>query len=219
MTEPVHIGDATLYLGDCRDICRPLPTVAALVTDPPYGIGERMQGGTWGAASKYDDFRKWDVAPQSGWLESLASEIQAVIWGGNYFSLPASRCWLAWDKQNAVPTMADVELAWTNLDRPAKRFSAPVGVHSFGHPTEKPLRLIEWCLSLLKPGAVLDPYMGSGTTGVACANLGRKFIGVEIDPRYFDIACERIAAAYAQGRLFGNELDQHAPGMRQADFA
>jgi site-specific DNA-methyltransferase (adenine-specific)/modification methylase len=214
---PVTIGSATLYLGDCREVCWPLPEVDVLVTDPPYGIGDRMQGGTWGAAEKYADFRKWDVAPQTPWLLSLASEIEAIVWGGNYFGLPGSRCWLSWDKQNAVPTMADFELAWTNLDRPAKRFSAPVGSHAHGHPTEKPLRLMEWCVSLTKGRRVLDPYMGSGTTGVACANLGRPFVGVEIDPRYFDVACKRIEAAQNQIRLF-DDLERHVPGVKQADF-
>ncbi|MDQ5959379.1 MAG: hypothetical protein QG592_458, partial [Pseudomonadota bacterium] len=114
-----------------------------------------------------------------------------------------SRCWLVWDKQNAVPTMADHELAWTNLDRPGKRKSLPVGSHANGHPTEKPVALMEWCL-IFVPDAqtILDPFMGSGTTGVACANLGRAFIGIERERKYFDIACERIAAAQAQQRLF-----------------
>lgn len=202
MVEPVIIGDARLYLGDCLEILPTLGKVDAVVTDPPYGIGDRMQGGTWGSASKYADFRGWDVAPTAETFASLlAVAEQVVIWGGNYFGLPRSRCWLAWDKQNAVPTMADVELAWTNLERPAKRLSCPVGVHEWGHPTEKPLRLMEWFVGHTK-GEVLDPFMGSGTTGVACAKLGRKFIGIEIEPRYFDIACRRIKDAYRQPRLF-----------------
>jgi DNA modification methylase len=201
------IGNATLYLADCFDLlpemqkaCNPF---GALVTDPPYGIGDRMQGGTWGAAEKYADFRKWDKAPtqtEIGWLLSLAE--QSVIWGGNYFAVPPSRCWLVWDKRNAVPTMADCELAWTNFDKPAKRFSWPVGIHSFGHPTEKPVALMDWCIAQTDPGTVIDPFMGTGTTGIACVNLNRKFLGVEVDAKYFDIACERISAAYAQGRLF-----------------
>lgn len=186
-----HIGDATLFLGDCRELLPLLDQVDAVVTDPPYGIGEKMQGGTWGAANKYADFRRWDTAPETDWLLSLCADRQAIVWGGNYFGLPPSRCWLAWDKQNAVPTMSDLELAWTNLDRPAKRMSLPVGVHSSGHPTEKPLPLMSWCVGFTK-GVVLDPYMGSGTTGIACIRTGRKFIGIEIDKGYFDIACVRI---------------------------
>lgn len=197
------IGDCWLIQGDCREILPLLPKVDAVVTDPPYGIGERMQGGTWGSAAKYADFRRWDIAPSVDWLADLCTDKEAIVWGGNYFPLPSSRCWLAWDKQNAVPTMSDVELAWTNLDRPAKRISLPVGVHEHGHPTEKPLRLMQWCLGFVpKALIVLDPFMGSGTTGVACVKLGRRFIGIEIEERYFDIACRRIEEAYKQPDFF-----------------
>lgn len=198
------VGTATLYLADCYSVLPTLPKVDALITDPPYGIGERMQGGTWGAAEKYSDFRSWDVAPSAGQIETiLASAEKSIMWGGNYFTMPPARCWLVWDKRNAVPTMADCELAWTNLDKPTKRFSWPVGVHEYGHPTEKPVCLMEWCV--LQAGEsliIVDPFMGTGTTGVACANLGRKFIGIEIEPKYFDVACERVHAAHAQMRLF-----------------
>ena len=93
-------------------------------------------------------------------------------------------------------------MAWTNLDKPAKRLDLPVGRVEFGHPTQKPIRLMEWCLGHIDPGATIDPFMGSGTTGVACANLGRTFIGIEREPKYFDIACQRIKAAQDQMRLF-----------------
>jgi site-specific DNA-methyltransferase (adenine-specific)/modification methylase len=99
--------------------------------------------------------------------------------------------------------MADVELAWTNLDRPAKRFRGLVGRVESGHPTQKPLDLMLWTIEQAGgPASVLDPFMGSGTTGVACAQLGRAFTGIERERKYFDIACERIAAAQAQGKMF-----------------
>ena len=204
MSRVEHIGDATLYLGDCRDILPGLGKVDAVVTDPPYGLGKRMQGGTWGAQDHNSGFLKWDLeAPQDVVSSLIAMNIPAIIWGGNYFQVPPSRCWLNWDKVNAVPTMADFEQAWTNLDRPSKRRCLPVGRVEFGHPTQKPLPLMEWCLGFL-PSAriILDPFMGSGTTGVACANLGRSFIGIEREPSYFDIACRRIEEAYRQPRLF-----------------
>jgi site-specific DNA-methyltransferase (adenine-specific) len=214
MSRVVHIGAATLHLGDCRSVLERLGRVDAVITDPPYGIGDRMQGGTWGAAQKYADFRGWDEAPDAETLAAVIAHADAaIVWGGNYFGLPRSRCWLAWDKQNAVPTMADVELAWTNFDKPAKRFSCPVGVHEHGHPTEKPLRLMRWCVAMTK-GAVLDPYMGSGTTGAACVSLGREFIGIEIEPRYFDIACKRIEAAYRQADLFVKQPEARAEQAR-----
>ena len=200
-----QIGDATLYLGDCREVLPTLQAVDAVVTDPPYGIGDKMQGGTWGAAEKYADFRRWDVAPSEENLHTLRQVAPTIVlWGGNYFDAPAARCWLIWDKANAVRTMADVELAWTNIDKPAKRFRGAVGVHEWGHPTEKPLDLMTWCLEQLPPPStvILDPFMGSGTTGVACVKMGRKFIGIEIEPKYFDIACRRIEKAYAQPDFF-----------------
>lgn len=204
-TSPIIIGDCTLYHGDCMQILPALGRVDAVVTDPPYGIGKRMSGGTWGSCEKYKKFITWDVAPPDENISALllAAPICA-IWGGNYFSLPPSRSWLVWDKQNAVPTMSDVELAWTNTDRPAKRKSLPVGVHEHGHPTEKPIRLIVWTIEAIRVGegaTVLDPYMGSGTTAIACIRTGRKFVGIEIDEGYFKIACDRIRREYAQGRL------------------
>lgn len=199
-----RIGDATLYLGDCLEVMPTLGKVDAVITDPPYGIGDKMQGGTWGAATKYADFRKWDIPPSPGALQQIISVAPSVIiWGGNYFALPPSRCWLAWGKTNAVPTMADMELAWTNFDRPAKQIRLPVGAHNYGHPTEKPLSLIQWCLEFVPDAkTICDPFMGSGTTGVACARMGRRFIGIEIDEGYFNIACKRIADAYRQGDMF-----------------
>lgn len=205
MRPNVIIGDCHLYLGDCREILPHLPKVDLILTDPPYGLGKRMQGGTWGAKEHNDGFLKWDLeAPHETVGALIAMDVPSVIWGGNYFSVPPSRCWLLWNKINAVPTMADMEMAWTNYDKPAKRLDLPVGRVEFGHPTQKPLALIEWCLDLAPKNTtvVLDPFMGSGTTGVACANMGKTFYGIEREPKYFDIACKRIEAAYAQGRLF-----------------
>ena len=196
------IGNATLYLGDCLSILPEL-RADAVITDPPYGLGKKMQGGTWGTADKYAEMWLWDVAPTDEAIAAISAFPVSVIWGGNYFRLPPSRCWLVWDKQNAVHTVADAELAWTNMDSPVKRFSGPVGVHDTGHPTQKPLALMRWCVAQAGKGeTILDPYMGSGTTGVACMNLGRKFIGIEINEPYFDIACERIENAQRQERLF-----------------
>jgi len=189
-------GTVQLYLGDCLEV---LPTLApgsvdAVVTDPPYGLGERMKGGTWGAQEHDKGFLKWDLKPPRKAVGRLVGlNVPSIIWGGNYFNMPASRCWLSWSKVNAVPTMADFELAWTNLDRPSKKLELPVGRVVFGHPTEKPVRLMQWCLGFVDESeAIFDPFMGSGTTGVAAVRLGRRFIGVEIDPEYFEIAKRRI---------------------------
>ena len=208
MAEPITIGRATLYLGDCRDILPTLGKVDAVVTDPPFGLGDRMKGGTWADKQPFKDMPIWDSeAPAvETLLDIIAKADRCVMWGGNYFGLPPSRGWLVWDKANAVPTMADVELAWTNLDRPAKRFNGLVGRVEFGHPTQKPLDLMKWTIAQVEHSApanlILDPYMGSGTTGVAAVQMGRDFIGIERERKYFDIACKRIEDAQRQGDLF-----------------
>jgi DNA modification methylase len=195
-----RIGDATLYLGDCLEILPTLPKVDAVVTDPPYGLGKRMSGGTWSIN------QQWDAKP-FGSLQAVIDAAEAcIIWGGNYYSLPPCRGLLSWFKPDAPPSIGQFELAWTTLDRTARQIShsiAATNAERVSHPSQKPVRVMEWALSFVPHATtILDPFMGSGTTGVACANLGRKFIGIEIELRYFDIACERIAAAYAQGRLF-----------------
>jgi site-specific DNA-methyltransferase (adenine-specific) len=199
------IGDATLYLGDCAAVLPTLPQVDAVITDPPYGLGKKLQGGTWGATT---ELLVWDAAPPDASFLLRLSQLSpiTVFWGGNYYGLPPTRCWLVWDKQNAVPTMADCELAWTSLDANTKRMSRPVGRVENGHPSEKPLDLMAWTLRTVKAsGTVFDPYMGSGTTGVACVQAGLPFIGVEREPKYFDIACRRIEQAYKQRPLFEAE--------------
>ena len=208
MTSPVQIGRATLWLGSCEDILPTLGKVDAVVTDPPFGLGDKMQGGTWGAKDGFKEMLDWDAAPPT--VETLLSiaalSDRCVMWGGNYFGLPPSRGWLVWDKANAVPTMADVELAWTNLDRPAKRYRGLVGRVEFGHPTQKPLELMKWTIAQIEhfgpAQTILDPYCGSGSTGVAAVQMGRDFIGIEREPKYFDIACRRIEQAQRQGDLF-----------------
>ena len=182
-----------IYHGDCREI---LPHVKAdcVVTDPPYGLGDRWTGGTWFNRGVYaQDKCEWDSAPPTEIVASLISR-PSIVWGGNYFPMPPSRCWLAWHKTNAVKTMADMELAWTSLDRPAQLFSAPCGVpEPRGHPTQKPIALMRWCLGFMPPGTILDPFMGSGTTLVAAKLEGRKAIGIEIEERYCEIAAKRLA--------------------------
>ncbi len=208
MTEPWNrkeiIGDCTLYLGDCMAVMPVVGKIDAIVTDPPYGLGRRMQGGTWAAKDEMTGFLEWDLEAKQEWIDTILSfNVPTVIWGANYFKVPASRCWLLWNKINSVPTMADVEMAWTNFDRPAKRFNAPVGRVEFGHPTTKPLPLIQWCITfLIGGGAVLDPFLGSGTTAVACAKAGRACVGIEKNEEYFEIACRRVRDAYSQPDMF-----------------
>lgn len=211
-----NIGDATLYLGDCLDILPTLPKVDAVITDPPYGIASKWVGGFsgkhgWGKAKDESITRnEWDQKPPSKeFFENLDAEVQ-IIWGGNYFDLPPARGWLVWNKPERNFTLAEAELAWTNRDNVVRVFDGNRSDVGRVHPTQKPLALMEWCIKHADKEiwktriaqTILDPFMGSGTTGVACAQLGRKFVGIEIEPKYFDIACERIDNAYRQQKLF-----------------
>ena len=113
----VKIGDCTLYRADCLEVMPLLGEFDAVITDPPYGLGKRMKGGSWGAKDNNSGFLKWYLETNQNWVDSiLALKVPSIIWGGNYFEVPPSRCWLIWSKLNAVPTMADFEQAWTNLD-------------------------------------------------------------------------------------------------------
>ncbi len=203
-----QIGDCTLYLGDCSEILPLLPRVDAVVTDPPYGVlSEAGSAATRRSGGNRDKgVMAWDVAPESGLLAMLRqiSEWQ-MIWGGCHLELPPTFGYLVWDKQIDGLNFGEVEYCWTNAKFAPRVFRyRAVGVDGGKlHPTQKPAQLMQWCLGFL-PNArtILDPFMGSGTTGVACVKLGRKFIGIEIEPRYFDIACRRIEQAYAQPDMF-----------------
>ena len=204
MVDWVEIGLARLALGDCRDILPTLPRVDAVVTDPPYGIGFGAKHTKW-SANRNVVLGEWDneIPDVSGLLE-LSDNI--IIWGGERFGLPVRRCWLTWVKPDAAPTFASTEFAWTSWDKPARHFMqsiSSVNAERIGHPTQKPVRLMKWCLGFLPDGeTILDPFMGSGTTGVAAVQMGRKFIGIEREPKYFDIAARRIEDAQRQGDMF-----------------
>lgn len=220
-----QIGRARLILGDCRDILPALGKVDAVVTDPPYGIGEsagKAKTRTSGLSSAQrgaDAYRKdygdedWDDEPID---PELMAAVRAagrwnIIFGGNYYELPATTCWLVWDKLNGDTDFADCELAWTNLPKAVRRirylWNGCMRANREtrdGHPTQKPIGVMKWCIGHLPTPAdtILDAFMGSGTTGVAATQLGRNFIGIEREERYFDIACKRIEDAQRQGNLF-----------------
>lgn len=218
----VTIGNATLYHGDCLEILPTLPKVDAVVTDPPYGIGFAHGGNDNSGIGKgkyATKFAKQTIAGDDAPFNPaslLTLGVPAILWGANHFSheLVGSKGWLVWDKRAAsghTNDFADCEIAWTNLKTVARVFrhhwdgmmkASEQGIFRV-HPTQKPIALMEWCLSFVKDAqTILDPFMGSGTTGVACMNLGRKFIGIELERKYFDIACERIENAQRQARMF-----------------
>ncbi len=206
------IGNATLYLGDCLEILPTLEKVDAVITDPPYGISYDA------SHKKYKngierDAADWDIKPFDP-SPVLAIDVPTIMWGGNCYAskLPDHPGWLSWVKVARNDTnvrQAEFELAWTNfVTRPQTIRHLWIGAYRDSesgiqnvHPTQKPIAVMEWCLRFVE-GRILDPFMGSGTTGVACMNLGRKFIGIEIEERYFEIACERIDQAQRQQRLF-----------------
>ena len=188
---PYYRDDAVvIFNADCREIVPHIPRADLLLTDPPYGLA--MSGGTWG--------RKMD-ATYAGW-DAKAVEVssvvgicdKAIIWGGNYFSLPPSRCWLVWRKPY-FPTMADCELAWTSMDANARLIEMPRSPDGKqAHPTQKPLALMKWCIGLAGDvQTILDPFAGSGTTGRAAKDLGRKAVLIEREERYCEISAKRMA--------------------------
>lgn len=219
MSDIVTIGDATLYHGDCLEILPTLPKVDAVVTDPPYGIGFQY--------FSYDDTRDSLRGLIAGLFDSRAIANRFVILPGitqiHEYPEPEWIGCITWNTTGSFGKFGYTQ--WmpillygkdldgfgnvngtTKTDTLSISGGAGVGfqrsAEEKAHTCPKPENVMRWCVNRFSSGAVLDPFMGSGTTGVACANLGRKFIGIEIERKYFDIACERIEAAYAQGRLF-----------------
>lgn len=225
MTRIEHIGDATLYLGDCREILPGLGKVDAVVTDPPYGIGENHKKvasrGKLATPKDYGEF-EWDNEPPSKETidQIIAASKWQILFGGNYFHLPPTSCWLIWDKQNGDNDFADCELAWTNLPKAVRRiYWRWNGMIRRGddvrvHPTQKPEGVMAWCIEQLPPSVttILDPFMGSGTTGVAALRAGKRFIGVEREPKYFEAACTRISEARRQPDMFVAAEEQPQQG-------
>lgn len=226
MTRREIIGDAELWLADCAEMLPSLDRGCSVVTDNPYGMdwntdSTRFSGGLaennrhrgqgrddWGDIG--GDAEPFDPAP---WLEFR----DTVLWGANHFfqRLPVGRV-LLWIKK---PThllgtfLSDFEVGWATGGHgcfahyrqfPPPSRAAENDGRAVGHPTQKPVSLMTWCIAEFArgPQAVLDPYMGSGTTGVAAMRLGRRFVGIEREPAYFDVACRRIEEAYRQPRLF-----------------
>lgn len=177
-------------------------------------ISASRTGGKW--ASRYQiggvfgsdkDIRHWDIAPTKEYFDELARVSQnQIIWGGNYFDLPPTRCFIVWDK--TIPenfTMASCEYAWTSFNDNAKIFRcAPQGRKGERfHPTQKPIALYHWIINRYakKGDKILDTHAGSASSLIACYDTGHQFLGFEIDKYYFDKAIERMEAAFAQTRL------------------
>jgi DNA modification methylase len=204
---------ATVYHGDCAEIAPTLGRFDLLCTDPPYGLGEghaksRRRAGQvnksgLGTTARFRDYgdSEWDdVTP----CDSLIADLRAmaawnVLFGGNYFFLPPSTCWLVWDKENSGD-FADAELAWTNYGTAVRlrrhRWNGMIrlGNEPRYHPTQKPLAVMSWAIGLCpeRPTSVLDPFMGSGTTLRACKDLGIRCVGIDREEKYCEIAARRL---------------------------
>jgi site-specific DNA-methyltransferase (adenine-specific)/modification methylase len=216
----------TLYLGDCREILPTLGNFDAVVTDPPYGISYKSPSGR-GQTVRGDypiiagDSEPFDPSPFLGYP-------QVVLFGANHYAdkLPPSAKWLVWDKRDGgTPNNnSDCELAWVKVGGSARlirhlwngMLKASERESQRVHPTQKPVAVMEWVIKQsTQPGqSVLDPFLGSGTTGVAAVNLARKFTGIEIDPKYFDVACKRIEEATKRPDMFV-ELERRAVEIQQ----
>jgi len=210
------MSELTLFQGDCLEFMRGMDagSVDLCLTDPNYGIG--FVRNTFRHNPNFERRNDgWDDHPATPEMinECRRTSTHQIIWGGNYFELPPTKCFLIWDKEQPEDfTSAQVEMAWTNFDSPAKRFKRHVVSYEKFHPTTKPVELMLWCINKYGyPGdTIFDPFMGSGTTGVAAVQLGRNFIGCEIDPDYFAIAEKRIHEATLQPALFQVEQKQEA---------
>lgn len=213
----VRIGDCWLINADCREVLPLLPKVDAVVTDPPYGLGDWNNRGTNKKRPFDSDVtQSWDTPILQEDIESMiAISRHQIFWGSNYLGrLPRTKQMFVWNKGIRGMHFNDCELAWASGWKEASRvFDLTPSGQVKEHPTQKPLKLMRWCIQQLPETSktILDPFMGSGTTGVACVKLGRKFIGIEIDPKYFDIACKRIRYAYAQPDMFVEQSKPEPP--------
>lgn len=208
-----HAG-ITIYHGDCREVMEEweglrMKSFDLLLTDPPYGIGEAAgKNASRGHLAQAQDFgdEAWDDEPISHDVMVTARRMAQhhIIFGGNYYQLPPTSCWLVWDKDNGSNDFADCELAWTNLKKAVRRLryrwngmlqEPGIPKEHRQHPTQKPEAVMRWCL-IQAPDTVktvLDPFMGSGTTLVAAKRLGRKAVGIELHEKYCEIAAKRLS--------------------------
>jgi len=199
----------TIYNGDCRQILPALGEFDLLLTDPPYGIGadknkraNKKHGKAKVASTDYGA-GNWDDSIVEFWLiaQAIAKSKNQIIFGGNYYDLPPSPCWLVWDKQNGDNNYADCELAWTSYSYAVRMRShlwhgmLRKDKEQRFHPTQKPLEIMTWALTFAGEDAktIIDPFAGSGTTGRAAKDLGRQAVLIEREEKYCEIAAKRMA--------------------------
>lgn len=212
MTTKVVISNATLYLGDAFEILPTLSGFDSVITDPPYGLGKESFNGRGKARARKErlQFSKvWDWDKKPDLQPILDLKLPTIVWGGNYFTdqLPPMKTWLVWTKGGSMKnrTFSEFEMAWCSYRAVPRYFEyTPLADGKKVHPTQKPLELMCFCVDHLPKNCetILDPFMGSGTTGAAALKRGKSFIGIEKDPEYFEMACERIEKIAAQPDIF-----------------
>lgn len=197
-------NNITIYNASWQDVLASLPEIHSVITDSPYGIEVTKMTLGNGAKKIHRGNSQWDnTPPTKDELDTLRnlSQVQ-IFWGGNYMAnnLPPARGWLVWDKQTGNNDYADCELAWTNLDIVVKKYTKSwVGANAKDtpvrlHPTQKPVDLMRWCITLANPqGVIFDPYMGSGSTLRAAFDMGLSAIGCDVEKHYCVKAVERLA--------------------------
>ena len=184
----------TIVNGNCLEIMKDIPSksVDLVLTDPPYGIN--IANNPFRQKFKKSN---WDNKPMGSKIlkEIFRVSKNQIIWGGNYFNLPPTQCFYVWDKVQPQKFSSSMcEMAWVSKKSPAKLFKKRVVSIEKWHPTTKPVELMEWCINFFpEANLILDPFIGSGTTALACQNLKRNFIGIEISKEYCDIANKRLA--------------------------
>lgn len=218
-----HIGDATLYLGDCMDVMSEMPDKAfsLAIVDPPYGININCNIGRRSGDIKKHAYKKWDsVAPDSKYFTELQRvSNNQIVWGANNFSwLPPSNGWIVWDKDiSGDVDFSECELAYSSCKNTVKRFLYRAQTNENYsekiHPTQKPVALYKWLLSrYAKPGdMILDTHGGSGSIVCACLDMGYSITWIEKDEDYYNAALKRIEIAYQQPRLFDEPRPQAKP--------
>lgn len=200
-------SDIKLFNMDCMEALREMEDnqFDLAIVDPPYGIGDKFKGGKSGKMQFNEVVDKgWDVAPDDEYFKELMRiSKNQIIWGGNYFDLPPTRCFIVWDKKiSADFTLAMAELAWTSFDKLAKIYRLSMS-ETKQHPTQKPVKLYKWLLSKYaeKGQAILDTHLGSGSIAIACWDLGFDLCGYELDEDYYKAALNRLEEHKRQGQF------------------
>jgi site-specific DNA-methyltransferase (adenine-specific) len=211
----LHNVDCLPFMKQCNDNQFDLAIV-----DPPYGIDDKLYRSDYGknsngALAMYKD-KRWDIAPNKEYFDELfrISKNQ-IVWGGNYFNLPLSRCWVIWNKDNPAKNFSSIEMAWTSFDIHPKYYYYAWGGLADGikgrnkkeksiHPTQKPIELYSFLLNEFteKGDKIIDTHLGSGSIAIACDKFGYDLTGIEVDKQYFEKALKRLKNHQAQLTLF-----------------